>query len=136
MAVYRFRLDDEEYKIRRNEVNLIGRAGPLSAEVGYAYFAADQSVTFVPREEIYLGSVLRLDDEWRLYGDTRQDLANSRTVSNQIGLAYEDECLEASVAFSQTFYQDRDVQPDTSVVFQITFKTLGPLQGSGAPQSY
>tara|TARA_R110002110_G_scaffold182692_8_gene389134 strand:+ start:15 stop:2225 length:2211 start_codon:yes stop_codon:yes gene_type:complete len=136
LAVYRFRLDDEEYKIRRNEVNLIGRAGPLSAEVGYAYFAADQSVTFVPREEIYLGSVLRLDDEWRLYGDTRQDLVNSRTVSNQIGLAYEDECLEASVAFSQTFYRDRDIRPNTSVVFQITFKTLGPLQGSGAPQSY
>lgn len=125
LAVYRFRIDDERFKIRRNEVNLIGRRGPLSAEIGYGYFAADQSVTFQEREEIYLGSIIKLDEYWRLFGQTRQDLADHRTVANRVGIGYEDECLDVSLMFSQSFYRDRDIEPDSSVLFQITFKTLG-----------
>ncbi|HCX69280.1 MAG TPA: hypothetical protein DHK64_17615, partial [Rhodobiaceae bacterium] len=123
LVVYRFRMDDERFKIRRNEVNLLGRHGPVSAELGYGYYAADQSVTFQEREEIYLGSVLKLDEYWRLFGQTRRDLANDRTVENRIGVGYEDECVDASLMFSQSFYSDRDYVPDSSVIFQITFKT-------------
>src|SRR5690606_14835290 len=116
LAVYRFRLDDEELKVRRNEVSLLGRHGPASGELGYAYFAADQSITFNPREEIYAGAVLRLDEYWRVFGQTRRNIAESRTVANKVGIGYEDECLEFSVGFSQSFYRDRDIEPDKSVV--------------------
>lgn len=125
LAVYRFRIDDERFKVRRNEVNLLGRRGPVSAEFGYGYYAADQSVTFQEREEVYLGSVLKLDEYWRVFGQTRRDLADHRTVANRVGIGYEDECLDASLTFSQSFYRDRDFEPDSSILFQITFKTLG-----------
>ena len=132
LAVYRFRIDDERFKIRRNEVNLLGRHGPVSAELGYGYYAADQSVTFQEREEVYLGSVVKLDEYWRLFGQTRQDLADHRTVANRVGIGYEDECLDASLMFSQSFYRDRDYEPDSSVMFQVTFKTLGTGSPAGA----
>jgi LPS-assembly protein len=131
LAVYRFRLDDEEFKIKRNEINLLGRHGPVSAEVGYGYFAADQSVTFQEREEIYLGSIIKLDEYWRLFGQTRRDLADHRTVANRVGIGYEDECLGASLTFKQSFYSDRDIEPDNSLVFQITLKTLGTDNAPG-----
>ncbi|WP_421862880.1 LPS-assembly protein LptD [Parvibaculum sp.] len=132
LVVYRFRMDDERFKVRRNEVNLLGRHGPVSAELGYGYYAADQSVTFQEREEIYLGSVLKLDEYWRLFGQTRRDLADDRTVANRIGVGYEDECVDASLMFSQSFYSDRDYEPDSSVIFQVTFKTLGTGSPAGA----
>lgn len=135
LAVYRFRLDDEELKVRRNEVSLLGRHGPASGELGYAYFAADQSITFNPREEIYAGAVLRLDEYWRVFGQTRRNIAESRTVANKVGIGYEDECLEFSVGFSQSFYRDRDIEPDKSVVLRITFKTLGTAHVAGSTDS-
>jgi LPS-assembly protein len=135
LAVYRFRLDDQKLKIRRNEVSLLGRRGPVTGELGYAYFAADQSVAFTPREEIYAGSVLRLDEYWRLFGQTRRDLANSRTVANRVGIGYEDECIDFSIGFSQSFYRDRDIEPDKSVVLRITFKTLGTARVAGSTDS-
>lgn len=132
MAVYRFRLDDERYKIRRNEVSLMGREGPIMAELGYAYFAADQTLTFQPREEIYAGSVVKLNEYWRVFGQVRRDLANSRSVSNRIGIGYEDECIDVSLGFSQSFYRDRDLEPDSAVVLRITLKTLGSASASGS----
>lgn len=132
LAVYRFRIDDERFKVRRNEVNLLGRHGPVSAELGYGYYAADQSVTFQEREEVYLGSVVQLNEYWRMFGQTRQDLADHRTVANRIGIGYEDECVDASLMFTQSFYRDRDFEPDSSVMFQVTFKTLGTGTPAGA----
>lgn len=125
LAVYRFRIDDERLKVRRNEINLLGRHGPVSAEIGYAYFAADQSISFQEREEVYLGSIIKLDEYWRLFGQTRQDLADNRTVRNRVGVGYEDECLNASLTFRQSFDRDRDIEPDSSLIFQISLKSLG-----------
>ncbi|ABS64944.1 Organic solvent tolerance protein [Parvibaculum lavamentivorans DS-1] len=135
LLVYRFRLDDENYKIRRNELNFLGRFGPLTGDIGYAYFAPDQSLTFQAREEAYIGSVLRLDRYWRVFGQTRRDIENDRTVANRLGVGYGDECLDVSLGLYQSFYRDRDIEPENSVILQITFKTLGSAQVSGSAGS-
>tara|TARA_R110000824_G_scaffold386283_5_gene581116 strand:- start:81536 stop:83764 length:2229 start_codon:yes stop_codon:yes gene_type:complete len=129
---YRFRIDDERYKIRRNEVNLLGTVDRVSGQLGYAYFAADQSVTFTSREEVFLGATVKLDDYWRVYGRTRHDIANDRAVANRVGFGYEDECFDFSLSFNQSFTRDRDIEPETSVILQITLKTLGGTQVAGA----
>ena len=132
LVTYRFRVDDERYKIRRNEVNLIGQTGRLSGQFGYAYFAADQSVTFISREEVFLGATVKLDEYWRLFGRTRHDIANDRPVSNRVGVGYEDECFDFALSFNQSFIEDRDIEPESSVTLQITFKTLGAARVAGA----
>ncbi|MDO8838240.1 MAG: LPS assembly protein LptD [Parvibaculum sp.] len=134
LLTYRFRIDDERYKIRRNEVNLMGRTDRVSAQFGYAYFAADPSVALASREEVFLGGVLKLDEYWRLFGRTRHDIANDRAIANRIGFGYEDECFDFSVAFNQSFIRDRDIEPESSVILQITFKTLGTARVAGRPQ--
>ena len=129
LLVHRFRVGTESFKIRRNEVNAYGRYGPLTAQVGYAYFASDQFSTFVPREEIVLGSVLRLDDYWRLFGQSRRDLYRHRAVNNSVGVGYEDECLDISLGYYQSFTRDRDIEPENSFILRLTFKTLGGVEG-------
>ena len=78
---------------------------------------------------------MRLDEYWRVFGQTRRDLANSRTVANRVGIGYEDECIDFSIGFSQSFYRDRDIEPDKSVVLRITFKTLGTARVAGSTDS-
>lgn len=129
LLVHRFRIGTESFKVRRNEVNAYGRYGPVSAQLGYAYFASDQFSTFTPREEIVLGSVVRLDDYWRLFGQTRRDLYNHRAVNNSIGVGYEDECLDISLGYYQSFTRDRDIEPENSFILRLTLKTLGSTEG-------
>ena len=129
LLVHRFRVGSESLKIRRNEVNAYGRYGPVSAQLGYAYFASDQFATFTPREEIVLGSVVSLDDYWRLFGRTRRDLHKHRAVKNSIGVGYEDECLDISLGYYQSFTRDRDIEPENSFILRLTFKTLGGIEG-------
>ena len=129
LLVHRFRVGSESFKIRRNEVNAYGRYGPVTAQVGYAYFASDQFSTFTPREEIVLGSVAKLDQYWRLFGQTRRDLYNHRAVNNSVGVGYEDECLDISLGYYQSFTRDRDIEPENSFILRLTLKTLGGTEG-------
>ena len=114
-------------------MNLIGQTGRLSGQLGYAYFAADQSVTFVSREEVFLGAPVRRDEYWRVFGGTRRGIANDRAVANRIGVGYEDECVDFALSFNQSFIRDRDIEPESSVTLQITLKTLGAARVAGAP---
>lgn len=134
LLTYRFRVDDERFKIRRNEVSLTGHTERISGQFGYSYYAADQSVTFTSREDVFLGATLKLDEYWRLFGRTRHDIANDRAVANRVGVGYEDECFDFSVSFNQSFIRDRDIEPESSVILQITFKTLGTTQVAGRTQ--
>ena len=45
-----------------------------------------------------------------------------------INLDYECECFLFSTSFNREFYQDRDIKPSDTVLFKLTFKTLGDVQ--------
>lgn len=127
LAIHRFRLRQDNFKFSRNEFDLLARTGPLTTQLGYAYFAADQTLTTTPaaREEVTLGTVLKLSDYWRLFGGTVRDLANSQTISNEIGVGYQDDCFGLAVGFYQSNISYQDIQKSNTFLIQITFKNLG-----------
>lgn len=127
LAVHRFRINQDELKFSRNEFDILARTGPLTTQLGYAYFAADQSLTATTgaREEITLGTVLKLSDYWRLFGGSVRDLANSQTISNEIGLGYQDDCFGFAVGFYQSNISYQDVQKSNTFLIQLTFKNIG-----------
>src|SRR3546814_20798745 len=72
-------------------------------QLGYAYYASDPTLpTVSSREEVSLGSVLKLSEYWRLFGNTTRDLSQRVTISNRIGVGYPDECFGLSVGFYQS----------------------------------
>ncbi len=127
LAVHRFRLDQGNFKFNRNEFDLIARTGPLATQLGYAYFAQDPAVTAtaLSREEVSLGAVLKLSEYWRLFGDTTRDLTTKETISNRIGVGYQDECFGLSVGFYQSNINYQDIQKSNTFLVEITFKNLG-----------
>lgn len=137
VAVHRFRLDKDDFKFKRNEFDLIGRVGPLAAQLGYAYYANDPTLTTTTgaREEVSLGGILKLSEYWRLFGSSTRDLANKVTISNRIGVGYQDECFGLSVGFYQSNIYYQDIQKSNTFLVEVTFKNLGTTgtgQSSGS----
>ena len=52
-------------------------------------------------------------------------MAESRTLSDTLGIKYADECYVLSVSYNQSFFQDRDIDPDESILFRFELKHLG-----------
>ena len=60
------------------------------------------------------------------------DLGSAPIVSNSAefyDLSYEyiNDCLKAGVAFRREFYRDRDLEPEDSLIFKVTFSPLGTV---------
>lgn len=136
MVVHRFRLDKNNFKFKRNEFDVIGRIGPLATQLGYAYYANDPLLTTTTgaREEVSLGGVLKLSEYWRLFGSSTRDLAQKVTISNRIGVGYQDECFGLSVGFYQSNIYYQDIEKSNTFLVEITFKNLGTT-GTGQQSS-
>ena len=127
LIVHRYRLDQENFKFKRNEFDLIGRTGPLAMQLGYAYFAQDPLVTTtaLSREEVNVGGILKLSEFWRLFGSTTRDISNKATISNRFGVGYQDECFGLAVGYYRSNINYQDIQKSNTVLVEITFKNLG-----------
>ena len=129
---HRFRFDHRDLQVRRNEVDAFARWGFLSGTVGYGFFAENLSQSLGRREEIYTSLNAQLDEYWRLFGSSRRDIEQDRTVQNRAGIGYADECFELSLAWQQDFTRDRDIKPSNSILLRIGFKHLGATGFEGS----
>ena len=80
--------------------------------------------TTTPRNEVQIGASTHWG-RWRLSGYGRRDLETSRMVAIGGEGAYEDECFIFDVKFFRRYTSINGDNGDTTVLFQITFKTVG-----------
>lgn len=130
--LYRFRLDKEDFRPRRHEVDL--RLGPPAFNVDVAYLFIDAergTVDFGDRQEVNLRARSRLNENWSAFVSTRRDLENDDTLQSAAGITYQDECFTIELVGQRRFFSDREIDPDDSIFLRIDFKLLG---GVGASQ--
>ena len=125
---WRFRLDRRGFVARRNEIDL--NAGPdwLRGRVGFADLerqTGGMAEEFVGGREAVLGARSSFQDNWTFTAETRRDLKDSATIHWNIGLTYEDECVEVGTGVSRSFTRDRDVQPDTVLHLTVRLRNAG-----------
>ncbi len=60
------------------------------------------------------------------FGAKRNLLTNSAEFYD-LSYEYINDCLRAGVAFRREFYRDRDLEPEDSLIFKITFSPLGTV---------
>lgn len=123
----RFRLDKENFAIRRNEIATTVGTDRFSVTLGYERLARDPGPNLPSdREELRLASRLRINKNWQATASTVQDLTTGRdAVSNRASLIYTDECLEFQLNYRKNFTADRDVEPGTAVTFRVVLRNLG-----------
>lgn len=125
-VTHRFRAAQEDLAIERSETYARASVGPISLIGSYAYIADDPLSGFAEdREEIAGRGILRLTEYWSVYGGTRHDLQESRTVEADGGLRYEDECIYIDLSIARRANDDRDAEDGTKFGLTVRLKSLG-----------
>jgi LPS-assembly protein len=103
----------------------------LRANSNYFYVADETgSGEFGDREEIALYLTTKFNKYWVANAGIREDLnSGGGTISEAVGLVYQDECFIFNIKFDRSFTKDRDLKPTDTLFFQLIFKHLGGIQG-------
>ena len=125
---YSFRLDNEDYHFERSEISSNLSVGPFTFGVDYI-FLNDQTFSLDgDREEIIGLGGYKINDNWQLTGNARRGLGESEQngglISTGLGVLFQNECFGLSTIFNREYTRDRDIEPSTSVIFQISLKNL------------
>ncbi len=124
--LYRFRVDDEDFEARRNELDL--RVGPrlLNFGVNYLFLSDTNEVDeFDDREELTVRVNSQLSEYWSAFASHRRDLEEKSSLETRIGLTYQDECFLIEGIVERTFFNDRDLEPEDTFAVRFVFKHLG-----------
>ena len=125
--LYRFRVDNEDFNPKRNEVT--AKFGPPALNLATTYLFIDQqgqTDEFPDRQELTTTLSSKITTKWSFSAATRHNLEpGGGALNNRFGLNYEDECFALGASFTRTFTQDRDVRPSDTIYLQVRFKYPG-----------
>jgi LPS-assembly protein len=105
------------------------RYGPAQVKVNYADVTGEPGLALgEPREEVLTAGVLALTKDWSLLGNIRYDIQTDQTITDGLGLQYQDDCYLMSVTYQRSFIQDQDIRPDERFLVNFNLKYLGAYQ--------
>ena len=124
----RFRIDREDFTIRRNELSL--GVGPDWLRFYTSYLQlkdapVDVVDTTGEREQITFNASVKPFEEWTVRADWRQDLTGEGTINYGGTLVYENECVQFTGRLERRFTDDGFSVPETIFLFSVKLKTLG-----------
>jgi len=123
---HRFRLDETDGSVRRNEIYMTGKYGRSSIKLSYLRLTRENlGLGLRAREEANMEASVPIYGYWSVFGAARRDLEADQMLDSRFGLTYEDECFLISLGFRRKFTRDRDIDPSSSVLLRIGLKT-GP----------
>lgn len=125
---YRFRADESDFKLHRNEIGAEFRNSKFNARLSYAIL--DEDDTNFDREEVTGRVSWNINDAWTVSSFARRDLTNNEFreegwIDAGGGLVYENQCLRITTGIRREFTRDADIEPSTSYTVKFTFKGLG-----------
>ncbi len=98
----------------------------------YSYYDSvpTGSLPTIPRNEVSAGVGTRYG-RWRVSANARRDIQTGQMVSVGAGGAYEDECFVFDVSYFRRYYSIAGDNGSSTLLFQITFKTVGTIGFNG-----
>jgi LPS-assembly protein len=132
---HRYRINEKSFTFRRNEIDVILGDDSKSLRVGY--FKLNRNLNFInreDREEIRASGFYKFTDYWRVFGTFSRRLNGAvksgipegkGNIEYSLGFAYQNDCIEVGVTLRETYTRDRDIEPGTSILFQLKLTNLG-----------
>ena len=143
----RYRIDKNNFAIRRNEIDATLGSSKTYLQVGYLNLNRhiDPSLEDLgDHEEVRLGARLAIGKRWSLFGSTTLDLTSAKDstltpsqtldqdiedgidpVKSRVGINYEDDCFEASIQWRRDFTAFGDAAHGSTFQMRLAFKNLG-----------
>lgn len=137
------RFDEDTFDVVRTDLGASAYLGPLQARVNYADVPGevpgdvlgavedgvpDGIVEDTDREEIVLAGALAITNEWWLLGNLRYDIRGEQTITDGLGLRWQDDCFKIDVTYQRSFIEDQDIEPDERFLVNFALKYLGEYQ--------
>ncbi len=137
---HRFRVDKNDFAVRRNEIDLAIGSRQTYATFGYLKLKRNISIEdLADREELRAGGRVAFARFWSAFGSVIIDLtkpgANTQPtippedgfnpIRHRFGVQYEDDCFRFGVTWRRDYITDRDLQAGNSYQLTIAFKNIG-----------
>ena len=119
---YRFRLDKDDYKANRTEVDAGYNQYPINLSASYLSLKNDP--VLASREVVTGNGSLNLTQEWSLVGSTSRDLRQDQTVTASGGLSYKNECVTITTMVGKDYTSLLDIKPSLTFWFNVSLKNL------------
>lgn len=132
-VLYRFRLDKDEFEMRRNELAATVGPPPLRLTTSYIGITGRPLSDGGPEEleELAVSLNSEISRYWRAGVSTRYDLTpDGGPLSIGGRVEYEDECFIFAIDGEREYTYDRDFEGGYSVAVRLVFKSLGTVQTS------
>jgi LPS-assembly protein len=103
--------------------------GPITASASYLYLRSNPNVGIMSPASVVRGAAsVNVSENWRAFGTMTYDFANSSVASDSFGIAFDNECLTLSLAYSETYTSD---QPSRWLNLRLALRTFGDAAVSG-----
>ena len=117
-----FLLDQNLEKFNKNQVDL----GIIYPKTSFNLSFLEESKHIGNAKYVETKAGLNFNNGLISVGAKRNLLTNSAEFYD-LSYEYINDCLKAGLAFRREFYRDRDLEPEDSLIFKITFTPLGTL---------
>ena len=135
---HRFRLDKDNFAIRRNEVDAtIGTRGTYF-QLGYLRLNRDIAglEDLADREEIRAAGRVTVARYWSIFGSAIVDLTSPNEdplstsdgfepIRHRLGIAYDDDCLSIGLTWRRDYQDTGDARRGNSYLLRVAFRNLG-----------
>lgn len=125
--LYRFRLQDNDFKLLRGETSVALGPPALRLTGDHLFIAAETSNGLYPdREEVNADLSSQLTDFWSIGANAVRDLSDDGgPLEYGARITYEDECFRLAAKFRRDFTSSVDVEEETIFSIELVFKDLG-----------
>jgi len=136
---HRFRLDKDNFAIRRNEIDATVGTSRTYATVGYLKLNRDITAGIEDlrdREELRLGARVQIARYWSIFGSTVVDLTSRKEdpltlsdgyqpIRHRLGILYDDDCIELGVTWRREYDAIGDARRGNTYLLRLALKNLG-----------
>jgi LPS-assembly protein len=136
---HRFRLDKDNFAVRRNEIDATVGTDQTYLELGYLRLNRDIDLTFEDlqdREELRAAARVAFADYWSVFGSAVVNLTDREEdpsftsdgfepLRTRLGVAYEDDCLEFGLTWRRDYIAVADARRGDSFRVFFSLKNLG-----------
>ncbi|MBB3475472.1 LPS assembly protein LptD [Sphingomonas sp. BK345] len=135
---HRYRLDKDNFAVRRNELDATVGSRRTYASVGYLRLNRDitELEDLQDREEVRAGGRVAFARFWSLWGSAVVDLTDRAEdplsqadgftpIRHRLGVAYQDDCLELGLTWKRDYRTVGDARRGDSYLLTLSFKNLG-----------
>jgi LPS-assembly protein len=136
---HRFRLDKDNFAVRRNEIDATVGTDQTYVELGYLRLNRDIDLTFEDlqdREELRAAGRVAFANYWSVFGSAVVNLTDReedpsftsdgfKPLRTRLGVAYEDDCLEFGLTWRRDYIAVADARRGNSFRVFFSLKNLG-----------